>query len=145
MELKRAGPDDADAVADVFIPSFESLTFLPALHTHEEHRGFIRNVVLAQQEVWVAEEDGRVVGFAALSADILMHIYVHPDAQGRGVGAALLTKAKERRPGGFTLWCFQQNDGARRFYEAHGLHVVRLTDGAHNEERTPDAQYEWRP
>ena len=48
-------------------------------------------------------------------------------------------------PGGFRLWVFQANAGARRFYERHGLRVVRLTDGAANEEKTPDALYEWLP
>jgi ribosomal protein S18 acetylase RimI-like enzyme len=75
----------------------------------------------------------------------LEHLYVHPDHQGRGIGSALLERAKARMPGGFGLWVFQANIGARRFYERHGLRVVRLTDGEGNEEKTPDAQYEWRP
>jgi hypothetical protein len=57
----------------------------------------------------------------------------------------LLQRAKQRMPGGFRVWVFQQNTPARRFYERRGLHVVELTDGAGNEERTPDALYEWRP
>ena len=145
MLLRRAEVDDADAVAAVFSPSFETLTFLPRLHTREEDRGFVRDVVLAEQEVWVAEDDGRVVGFVALSDDTLEQLYVHPDAKGTGVGRALLAKAKERRPAGFTFWVFQANERARRFYEAGGCRVVRLTDGSGNEERTPDALYEWRP
>ncbi len=55
------------------------------------------------------------------------------------------TRPSDRRPDGFALWVFQQNDGARRFYERHGLRLVRETDGSGNEERTPDALYEWRP
>ena len=145
MCVRAAEPRDADAIADVFIDSFESLTFLPRLHTHAEHRGFIRDRVLLEQEVWVAERDGTVVGFAALSSDMLMHLYVHPDAQGAGAGAALLARAKERRPEGFTFWVFQQNERARSFYERRGCAVVRLTDGAENEEKTPDALYAWRP
>ena len=46
---------------------------------------------------------------------------------------------KELRPGGFTLWVFQRNTGARRFYERRGLRLVELTDGAGNDEREPDA------
>jgi ribosomal protein S18 acetylase RimI-like enzyme len=144
MEVRLAGPEEAEEVADVFIPSFESLTFLPMLHSHDEHRAFVRSL-LERDEVWVAEEQGRVVGMAVLSDEMLDHIYVHPDAQGRGVGSALLRQAKVRRPGGFTLWVFQQNAGARRFYERHGLRAVRFTDGSGNEEKTPDALYEWRP
>jgi GNAT superfamily N-acetyltransferase len=145
LTIRAARPADAVAVADVFIASFESLDFLPRLHSHEEQRAWIRDVVLASQEVWVAQEDGRVVGFAALSDDKLEHLYVHPDAQGRGVGSALLATAKQRRPGGFAFWVFQENRRARRFYEARGCTALRLTDGSGNEERTPDALYEWRP
>ena len=81
---------------------------------------------------------------AALSDEMLDHLYVHPDAQEAGAGSALLDKAKERRPGGFTFWVFQQNENARAFYERRGCRLVRLTDGSGNEERTPDALYEWR-
>ena len=144
MEVRLAGPEEAEEVADVFIPSFEGLTFLPMLHSHDEHRAFVR-ALLERDEVWVVEEDDRVVGMAVLSEDTLSHLYVHPDAQDRGVGGALLRQAKARRPGGFTLWVFQENAGARRFYERHGLRAVRFTDGSGNEEKTPDALYEWRP
>ena len=145
VEVRLAGADDADAVAAVFTASFATLTFLPMLHTHEETRAFIRGVVLEKDEVWVVEDEGRIVGMSALSGDLLDQLYVHPDAQGRGAGSALIDTAKERRPGGFTLWVFQQNEAARRFYERSGFRLVRLTDGSENEEKTPDALYEWRP
>ena len=76
---------------------------------------------------------------------MLMHLYVHPNAHGAGAGAALLAKAKERRPDGFRFWVFQKNVAARRFYERHGCRVVELTDGRDNEANEPDARYEWRP
>ena len=43
------------------------------------------------------------------------------------------------------MWTFQLNEGARRFYERHGLRMIRLTDGEGNEEKTHDALYAWRP
>ena len=144
MNVRRARLDDAAAIAEVFIPSFESLSFLPMLHTHAEHREFVRGLVI-RIEVWVAEENGQIVGMASLAEDVLGHLYVHPDFQGRGAGSALLEKAKERRPSGFTFWVFQQNDRARSFYEHRGCRLVRLTDGSGNEEKTPDALYDWRP
>jgi GNAT superfamily N-acetyltransferase len=143
--VRQARAGDADAVADVFIPSFAGLTFLPSLHTDDETRAWIRDVVLPRYEVWVAVEQERVVGFAAISDDMLEHLYVHPSAQSRGVGTELLGLAKKRRPGGFGLWVFQRNEGARRFYERHGCRLVELTNGESNMEREPDALYEWRP
>jgi ribosomal protein S18 acetylase RimI-like enzyme len=142
--IRRAGPDDAAAIAALFRRSFGTLRFLPTLHTPEEDRAFFRRAAV-EHEVWVFEEDGRILGFAALSPDMLEHLYVEPEANGRGIGTALLSCVKERRPEGFTFWVFQRNDRARRFYERHGCRVVRLTDGAGNEENEPDALYEWRP
>ena len=133
-----------NAIAALFRRSFGTLTFLPTLHTPEEDQAYFRGIV-ADHEVWVSEEDGRVLGFAALTAAELTHIYVEPDAHGRGIGGALIDRAKERRPGGFQLWVFQQNANARRFYERRGFVLVRETDGSDNEERTPDALYAWSP
>jgi ribosomal protein S18 acetylase RimI-like enzyme len=146
VRIRPARPGDAHAVAQVFIASFDTLTFLPKLHTNEETVDFIANKVMQEHEVLVAEEDGTIVGFLAMAhGDTLEHLYVHPDSQCRGVGGALLERAKERMPGGFSLWVFQQNVQARRFYERHGLSLIERTEGAGNEERMPDARYEWRP
>ena len=133
-----------NAIATLFRRSFGTLTFLPTLHTPEEDRAYFGGIV-ADREVWVWEEDGSILGFAALENDELTHIYVEPGAHGRGIGGALIERAKERRPDGFRLWVFQQNANARRFYERRGFVLVRETDGSDNEERTPDALYAWRP
>jgi GNAT superfamily N-acetyltransferase len=143
--IRRARPEDAESIADAFVASLESLTFLPRLHTPEEHRRFISEIVPRDHEIWVAEEDGRIVGLAAIGEETLGHIYVHPEAQGRGVGSALLERTKELRPDGFTLWTFPQNERACRFYERRGLRAIQFTEGTGNEEKLPDVQYEWRP
>jgi putative acetyltransferase len=142
--IRRARAPDAAPIAALFRRSFGTLAFLPTLHTPEEDREHFARVV-AEQEVWVWDEDGRTLGFAGLSDDMLNYLYVEPGAHGRGIGSALLARAKERRPSGFRFWVFQQNEGARRFYERRGCRLVELTDGSGNEEREPDALYEWRP
>jgi GNAT superfamily N-acetyltransferase len=142
--IRLAGSDDSDTIAEVFLASRAGLTFLPRLHTDTETRRWIRTEMVPQHEVWVAEDEGEIVGFAALHGDLLGHLYVRPDAQGRGVGTALLGLVKAERPSGFRFWVFQRNEGARRFYERHGCHVVELTDGRDNEEQEPDALYVWQ-
>jgi ribosomal protein S18 acetylase RimI-like enzyme len=142
--LRRATADDGPEIAALFRRSFGTLTFLPTLHTPEEDRAHFGRIV-AEQEVWVSEDDGRILGFASLTDDELTNLYVEPDAHGRGVGTALLDRAKEQRPAGFRFWVFQQNERARRFYERHGAVAIRFTEGSDNEERQPDALYEWRP
>ena len=41
-------------------------------------------------------------------------------------------------------WVFQKNMPAIRFYTRRGFHLVELSDRSGNEEREPDALYEWR-
>jgi ribosomal protein S18 acetylase RimI-like enzyme len=144
--IRRARPEDNDAVAETFVAAFATLLrFLPDLHSDDDRRRFITDVVPRDHEIWVAEEDGRVIGLAAIGESTLGHLYVHPDFQGRGVGTALLEQAKVLRPGGFTLWTFPANEQACRFYERHGLRAIEYGDGSGNEEGMPDVRYEWRP
>jgi ribosomal protein S18 acetylase RimI-like enzyme len=145
VQVRPARSDDIDTIADVFVAAFRDLTFLPTLHSDEDILAWIREVMVPGHEVWVAESAGAVVGLAALSGDLLGHLYVHPYEQGRGVGSALLDVVKRERPAGFRLWVFQRNTSARRFYERHGCRLVELTDGSGNEEREPDALYAWAP
>ncbi|MEX2248741.1 MAG: GNAT family N-acetyltransferase, partial [Parvibaculum sp.] len=119
------------------------MTYLPRLHSDADTRLFIRRVV-KRSEVWLATRDGAVLGFAALEPGWLHHLYVDPQAQNAGAGSALLARVRERLPEGFSLWTFQANLGARRFYERHGLTERRRTGGADNEEGLPDILYEWR-
>jgi GNAT superfamily N-acetyltransferase len=144
MRLRRGEPEDATPIARIMRSTYDRMDYIPRLHTHEEDLAYIGGL-FGEREIWVAENDDGVIGFAILSADELMQMHVTPGEQNAGIGSALLARAKERRPRGFSLWTFQKNVGARRFYERHGLEVVRLTDGAGNEEREPDVQYAWRP
>jgi putative acetyltransferase len=137
--IRRATEDDVEEVVAIFEPSFALLDFLPQLHTHEDNVGFFGRLI-GEGECWLADN-----GFALLKDDCLWALYVHPDAIGTGVGHALFEHAKTRRPDGFWFWVFQANDRARRFYEAHGSVAVEFTDGAGNDEKTPDVRYEWRP
>lgn len=146
--IRRATDGDAAAIADLFLAARAEMTYLPRLHEDEETRAFIAGMV-KHDAVLVAERDGRIAGFAALAHDgergWLHHLYVDPLQHNAGAGSALLAQAKEDLPGGFSLWTFQANLGARRFYERHGLTAARLTDGAENEEKLPDILFEWRP
>ena len=145
MRLRRGDPGDIATLARMLRSTYDRMTYIPRLHTPEEDVRYVSEVLYPGNEVWVAEEDGRVVGFAALTDDELLQIHVDPTEQNRGIGTQLFGHAQERRPRGFTLWTFQKNVGARRFYERHGCRVAQLTDGAQNDEREPDVQYEWRP
>lgn len=141
MTLRRATMADAPAIAVAHRQAMRvSLPFLPELHTADEDLAFVRDRLMAENETWVAEAGGEVVGYIAFRPGWIEHLFVHPDHQGRGLGPRLLDKAledgTERR-----LWTFQQNSRARIFYEARGFAAEEFTDGHGNEERIPDVRY----
>lgn len=140
--LRRASGDDAPAVAEVFLTSFHATYDFPLAHTDDEVRGWVRDKLIPTMETWVAVDDDRVVGMMVVAPRHLEQLYVAPDRLGRDIGHQLLELAKQRSPVGLSLWTFQVNDRARRFYERNGFVAVELTDGD-NEEGQPDVRYEW--
>jgi ribosomal protein S18 acetylase RimI-like enzyme len=141
--IRRASPDDAAAISDLFVRTRDEMTYLPRIPEHV--RPLLGGRFLERAELWVVDEEGRLVGFAGVSGSELTHLYIDPSAQDRGLGSALLDHVKSLCPERLELWVFQANEGARRFYERHGFELIRRTDGAGNMEREPDALYEWRP
>ena len=71
----------------------------------------------------VAELDGVVVGYVAVSGNHVENLYVDPAAQGLGVGGALLVAVEERLVGPVTLRCLVVNTRARSLYERCGFTV----------------------
>jgi GNAT superfamily N-acetyltransferase len=88
--LRPATLKDADAIASVHIAARRAaMPWLPDLHSDDETRAWIGDVVLPRQVVWVAVRDGQVAGVAALDGSVLEQLYVLPEAQGQGIGGAL--------------------------------------------------------
>ena len=78
-------------------------------------------------EFFVAEEDGRVVGFGELGpeAGAVQGLYVSPDAAGRGVGWRLLCTLEERaRAHGLKSLRLTSSLNAVAFYERAGFKAV---------------------
>lgn len=147
MKVRRAVPADARAIAEVHVRSWQA-----------GYRGLMPDEVLdglsaAEREprwrdglsdgstVFVAEQDGELIGFCGLSEPSrdedagrgvaeIASIYVDPRAWRAGAGRALMDVALSHlRAGGWqeaTLWVLRENQVALDFYAAHGF----VADGA---------------
>lgn len=151
LALRPAVKADLDDVAVMFSRSRRAAvpSMPPPVHTVSEDRAWLGMRIDDQepgdQEVWLAELDGRVVGLLLLEGRWLHSLYVDPAHQDHGIGSLLLDLAKGLRPDGLELWVFVSNQGARRLYRRAGFEEVERTDGAGNEERAPDVRMIWRP
>ena len=145
LVLRPASPADLPAIAEVHIRARDaSYPAMPrSLHPPHEARAWVAGWDLAAYDVWVGETPDGLAGYARFDREWLDDLYVDPEAQGTGVGSALLDLVKAQRPSGFCLWVFEANEPARAFYRHHGLVDLERTDGSANEEREPDVRMAW--
>jgi GNAT superfamily N-acetyltransferase len=85
---------------------------------------------LFDDEVGVAELDGQVAGFIAVSEDEVTWTYVHPDLYRRGVGRALLRHVLGRATRPLELTVLHGNEPARKLYESEGFVLQETRTGA---------------
>ena len=130
--IRPATPADAPAIAGVqaraWRYAYADIVEPDAMLVPEETTPRWADAISARSGVIVWDQDGRVVGFAAIEGNELQAIYVDPPAQGAGVGSALLDAAVAAlRAAGHAeafLWTFDANGLARAFYERHGWELV---------------------
>ena len=118
MEVRRARPEELGACADLYVRVLrETFTWLPP----ERHRreDFLRAAV--EEEVYVAAEDGRLLGVAGFyrPQNFIHSLYV--DVRGRGVGKALLDHMAAVADGPLSLKVQAPNRRAQAFYQREGF------------------------
>ncbi|MCA0987244.1 GNAT family N-acetyltransferase [Guptibacillus algicola] len=111
------------------------------IHSFEKHVHFINHIVHKKYEVEIALLHETVVGMIAYNEEEIDQLYIHVDYQGFGIGSTLLHRAKEQSSGKLSLYTFEVNKNAQRFYEKYGFTIIGR--GHENEENLPDILYEW--
>ncbi len=147
VALRAAGPGDDEILLAVYASTRERE--LAQVNWPEEMKqAFLRQQADAQRSEYESRYpdaeydvillDGRPAGRLWIGRGEdeirLLDIALLPDAQGRGVGAALVTRLiEEARATGKRLrhMIFVMNEGARRFYERHGFVVFEEVGGAY--------------
>ncbi|MGW8722458.1 N-acetyltransferase family protein [Streptomyces althioticus] len=145
--IRVAAEEDASMVARIHMASRSAtMPYLPPQkRDHEQVSRWVRDVVLKRCRTWVAVRRAETVGYAALDGDTLDHLYLRPDVRRQGIGTLLLDEVRRHSPEGLVLHVFQQNIGARAFYERHGFTVLDISDGSRNMENLPALTLRWTP
>ena len=123
--IRRATVADAPGIAAVEVRTFHHAyadilepESLAEMDPDRSTAAWTHTLTYEERLVWVAEAEGRVVGFASLRDDELRMLYVDPVAQGAGLGTRLLAEAEAA--GARELHVLEANGHGRHFYEARG-------------------------
>ncbi len=142
--IMRAGLADAAACSAILHEWIYENTWYPNRAPESASEQAMVNRI-ESGTVFVAKNAGNIDGFIAYSEGYLDCLYLVPEARDKGLGRALLHRAKADSPGGLSLWVLQKNEAARRFYAREGFVETARGDGADNEEGLPDIRMEWQP
>jgi ribosomal protein S18 acetylase RimI-like enzyme len=151
VTFRPATDTDAEPVASVLLASRKAfIGFAPLAHADDDVLAWVANVLIPAGGVSVAvagSSSEGVVGMMAVSQQDgvgwIDQLYLHPSVVDRGIGARFIQLAMESLGSPIRLYTFQENTGARRFYERHGFRAIAFSDGSDNEEHCPDVLYEW--
>ena len=125
--FRRAEPADAERLLEIERAAGLAAMahiFPPDLHPYPDaevrerwHRTLVEPGVTVLVEVPDAGEPPRA--FVAFDAHIIRHLAVHPDAQGAGLGRAIVEAALPHLADP-RLWCLEDNHAALAFYARTG-------------------------
>ncbi|MEM8672864.1 MAG: GNAT family N-acetyltransferase [Cyanobacteria bacterium P01_G01_bin.67] len=123
MQIRQYTDDDLKAV----ISSWENASKVAHPFLSEDflaqERINIAELYLPNAETWVADLDGKVIGFIALIGNEVGAIFLQPSYHGRGIGKALMDKAQELR-GSLEVEVFTKNSIGRKFYSNYGFEKI---------------------
>ena len=130
--VRRALPEDIDAVVDMFVAVVEEGRWLgsqPPVDRDEQYERFIHDATSEEAVSLVAVVDSEIVGHARvdLAPYKVAGLGMMVDARwrGRGVGGALvrasIDAARDLGAHKVALQVWPHNDAARRLYRRHGF------------------------
>ena len=130
VHVRAYAPDDWDAVVDIHDAArLDELRSSVGVEAFKDLESTYDSEGLFAGDVWVAELDGQVAGFLALSDDEVTWTYVHPRSYRRGVGTALLRHVTDGSTRRLELTVLDGNDAARSLYERAGFVVAETRTG----------------
>lgn len=141
LVITQYKPEYAEQTVDMWRNSKERAIGQKEIHSFENHIYFLNHILPEQHQIELALIDNKVVGMIAYNEKEVSQLYIHNDYQGLGIGRTLLDRAKEQSSGSLTLFTFDINKNAQRFYDKNGFKIVAR--GHENEENLPDIQYKW--
>lgn len=123
MTIRPATPADRDGLTDIWLRSVRATHEFLGEADIAELLPIVRDVALAQLDVWVLESAGKPIGFLGMSGVSIEALFLDPTLRRQGGGRRLVDHAQHTIGAGESLAVDvnEQNPAARAFYEAMGF------------------------
>lgn len=124
MTIRRATPADADQLVDIWLRSVRATHHFLTEDDIQSLLPLVREYLSSNgPELWaLCTESGALAGFMGMAGNKMESLFLAPEGHRRGYGRLLVRHARELH-GELTCDVNEQNEGARRFYEACGFLV----------------------
>jgi GNAT superfamily N-acetyltransferase len=133
LSIRPYAPDDWEAIARVHDAArMQELTASVGPEAFLDLAATAEDEGLFDGELWVAVADEDVVGFVAYDDAEVTWLYVHPDAQRRGIGRALLRRALRHAEDNHVTTVevtVLEGAPARGLYESEGFTLTETRTG----------------
>ncbi len=132
---------EIETCADIWLQASLAAHDFVAPDFWREHYDAMKEQYLPGSDVYLAKEDGTVLGFAAVSQEALAALFVLPACWGKGVGSGLLRHVRGMHEE-LTLAVYSKNSRAVSFYLHHGFTVSKEQTCPHTGE--PELLMLWK-
>lgn len=119
--IRKLQKADIDSVAAIWLDTnLKAHNFIPAQYW-QSNFDMVKEM-LAQSEVYVCEDEQKILGFIGLNDDYIAGIFVSALVQSQGSGKLLLDFIKGRKEK-LRLSVYQKNTRAISFYQREGFEI----------------------
>lgn len=121
--IRKFENTDIDAVMQIWQnENIKAHNFIPKEYWESNYE-YVKKL-LPNSEIYVYIENDKIEGFIGINEDYIEGIFVNSNYQNKGIGTALLNKAKEEKEE-LTLNVYEKNRKAIKFYEKNGFKIVK--------------------
>lgn len=113
--------EDINEVANIWLNSnIQAHDFIPSQYWHDQYEMVKEEI--SKVEVYVYEDNNKILGFVGLNEDYLAGIFICQNVQSKGIGKQLIDFVKGMKEQ-INLSVYQKNERAIKFYLREGFDI----------------------
>lgn len=126
MHVRLARAEDREQLLELWERSVRATHHFLTAGDIDTLRPFVANELASDAIGWwvLASDDDEPIGFLGFANDAIEALFLDPDSRGKGGGRFLVAHAETLAASPLAVDVNEDNEEARRFYEALGFEVV---------------------